>query len=397
MFDLGRLAALALLPALLGAADAAASTFETLYSFKGALDGGGAHGSPLIASDGKLYGTTDGGGGPKRFGTIYQLDLTTGAFATLYAFQDKADGQEPVGNLIEANGILFGTTFQGGTGGFGTFFGFDPTSKMLTVIRPFNDTVLGGHPTGRLAKIGSMIYGTNSVGGNVLRCNDPMIWGCGVAYSFDTSTGYRKVVHTFANAVDGANPYSGLTVDGSLLYGAANRGGKSGLGALFLLDPANGGVRVLHSFAATGDGATPYTAPVVVNGAVFGATAYGDSNQPCFSVSYRCGAIYRYDLGTGKLKNIHLFKGQADGSGPQGLVYAGGLLYGVTSLDGAFNGGTIFSIDPNTLAFKVVHAFRPATEGRAPVCCLVEHDGSLYGVTSAGGPQKTGTIFKFTP
>ncbi|HEY8098514.1 MAG TPA: choice-of-anchor tandem repeat GloVer-containing protein, partial [Methylobacter sp.] len=96
---------------------------STLYSFGGAPgDGSQPNGALLLASDGKLYGSTNAGG-VNNNGTIYQLN-TTGTEKVLHSFSGS-DGSNPYGQLIQArDGNLYGVTSNGGNFGNGTVFKF---------------------------------------------------------------------------------------------------------------------------------------------------------------------------------------------------------------------------------------------------------------------------------
>ena len=90
----------------------------------------------LIQYNGKLYGTTTGGGNsPKktnecissgRCGTIYKIDRF-GNERVIYRFTGDPDGANPEAALINEGGVLYGTTFWGGTSKFyGTLFRIFP-------------------------------------------------------------------------------------------------------------------------------------------------------------------------------------------------------------------------------------------------------------------------------
>src|ERR1700759_251085 len=67
------------------------------------------------------------------------------------------------------------------------------------------------------------------------------------------------VIHDFTG-VDGANPQSGLTIDGSAnLYGTTRDGGRQGLGTVFKLVQRGTGwvLTPLYSFSGGSDGAHP--------------------------------------------------------------------------------------------------------------------------------------------
>jgi uncharacterized repeat protein (TIGR03803 family) len=101
------------------------TTFETVYSFcqqTNCIDGALPWGPLTQGSDGNLYGVT-GTGGALGGGTIYRITMS-GVLTTLYSFTiNSADGWAPFGGLVEAMpGIFYGTTFSGGTFGYGTVF-----------------------------------------------------------------------------------------------------------------------------------------------------------------------------------------------------------------------------------------------------------------------------------
>lgn len=129
------------------------------------------------------------------------------------------------------------------------------------------------------------------------------------------------------------------------LYGAAQSGGAEGRGTLFRLDIDGSDFQVIRTFPAT---AIDSTTSLVVN---------------------------------------------ADGAGPSaGLIDGGdGFLYGVTNFAGTKGHGTIFSLDLTTLAYDVMHEF-DNTGGSRPLGELALFaDGRLYGTTSGGGTNASGT------
>jgi uncharacterized repeat protein (TIGR03803 family) len=95
---------------------------------------------------------------------------------------------------------------------------------------------------------------------------------------------------------------------------------------------------------------------------------------------------------------LHAFSG-ADGSLPVGRPIAGadGALYGVTSAGGAGQQGVLYRLSVHGV-FKILHAFTGAQDGGTPkVGLTLASDGTLYGVTSAGGAKGHGTLFRCTP
>jgi uncharacterized repeat protein (TIGR03803 family) len=71
-------------------------------------------GGLVLGSDGDLYGAA--GGGPNGVGAVYRLTPEGGQWkeTTLHDFT-REDGRNPNGPLLDFNGVLYGTTLNGGT------------------------------------------------------------------------------------------------------------------------------------------------------------------------------------------------------------------------------------------------------------------------------------------
>jgi uncharacterized repeat protein (TIGR03803 family) len=117
----------------------AAGSERVLHSF-GSGDDGAFPVASLTPANHALYGTTLGGGvSPKRMnqcispgvthetgyyrcGTIFKIDRF-GTESVIYRFGGDPDGANPEAGLLEAGGVLYGTTFWGGSDGYyGTVF-----------------------------------------------------------------------------------------------------------------------------------------------------------------------------------------------------------------------------------------------------------------------------------
>lgn len=87
------------------------------------------------------------------------------------------------------------------------------------------------------------------------------------------------------------------------------------------------------------------------------------------------------------------------GGAPSGALLrtADGSLYGASTSDGEFLGGTIFALEPNgpgTHQYSVLHDFRPP-EGAPPNGGLVLGPGGyFYGTARFGGSAGLGTVFR---
>lgn len=108
------------------ASSGASWMFNTLYDF---ATGGGGPVAPLTRdAAGNLYGTTllDGA---NRFGNVFKLSPSGGGwmYTDLYDFTGGSDGGEPMSTVVfDAQGNLYGTTYQGGTNNLGVVFEITP-------------------------------------------------------------------------------------------------------------------------------------------------------------------------------------------------------------------------------------------------------------------------------
>jgi uncharacterized repeat protein (TIGR03803 family) len=204
------------------------------YSFAGTPDGEDPQASLVRDAVGNLYGTTIYGGTAGGFGTVFKLDKT-GRLTLLHSFAGTPDGENPYAGLVgDSAGNGYGTTKYGGTaGGFGTVFKLDRTGKFA-LLHSFAGTPDGENPiSGLVLDPAGNIYGTTFYGGTL---------GYGSVFEIDTA-GKFTVLHSFNNSPDGANPMGGLTRDAAgNLYGTTSDGGDlscgfSGCGTVFKVTP----------------------------------------------------------------------------------------------------------------------------------------------------------------
>jgi uncharacterized repeat protein (TIGR03803 family) len=133
------------------------------------------------------------------------------------------------------------------------------------------------------------------------------------------------------------------------------------------------------------------------DGNFYGTTTSGGTNG--------WGTIFKITP-SGTLTTLHTFCARGYPCADGGETYAGlvqatdGNLYGVTTLGGANTWGMIFKITPDG-TFTTLYNFcsQPVcTDGSQPFAALVEAtDGNFYGTTSSGGANGYGTVFKVTP
>ena len=98
--------------------------------------------------------------------------------------------------------------------------------------------------------------------------------------------------------------------------------------------------------------------------------------------------------------NFSITKAFADwGKNPNGDLIQGsdGDFYGMTFTGGTYTYGSIFKITSAGVV-TILHQLNYATDGANPYGELTAgNDGNFYGMTSSGGTNGYGTIFKITP
>ena len=235
-----------------------------IYRFAGPPDGAGPEGA-LILERGKLYGTTNGGGGFSA-GTVFRVTLS-GKEKTLYSFGSKGDGENPSASLIEVNGTFYGTTYYGGKYQEGTVFKVTPSGDEK-VIHTFAGAPDGAFPLASLVDVGGTLYGTTRGGGT---------YGSSFEYGTVfriTTSGQENVIHSFGGSGDGVSPAASLIYVKDKLYGTTQFGGAAGHGTVFAIK-VSGREKVIHSFSGSPDGELPIANLVEAGGTLYGTTASG--------------------------------------------------------------------------------------------------------------------------
>lgn len=147
-----------------------------LHAFEGP-DGELPWATPVMDGDGNLYGTTVGGGEHNK-GAVFRLS-SRGNFKVLYSFTGGADGSGLQGGIIrDADGNLYGGTYEGGAFNKGTVFKITPKGKE-SVLYSFTGGQDGWNPSAApLSDSNGHLYGTTGYGGSCAGSTN----GCGVVF-----------------------------------------------------------------------------------------------------------------------------------------------------------------------------------------------------------------------
>jgi uncharacterized repeat protein (TIGR03803 family) len=333
-------------------------------------------------------------------------------FKTLYRFTGTPDGSGPFQtNFLDINGTLYGTTYGGGTFGYGTVFKLSLQGQE-TVLYSFTGGTDGSGPNAGLVRDSAgNFYGTTQNGGDLSCVLTGFPIGCGVVYKLDT-TGTQSVLYSFTGGTDGTLP-QGLVIDSAgNLYGETFYGGSQtcfggfGCGVVFKVDPS-GNETALYSFEDGADGAVPYGFVTRDSaGNLYGSTTLGGDFSSCSGAG--CGVVFKVDA-SGNETVLYTFTGGADGAVATGglLIDAKGNVYGTTSGGGdltcvgnPFNTdagcGVVFELTTSGTE-SVLYTFT-GVDGATPTLGLLrDSKGNFYGTTGYGGALNLGTVFELTP
>jgi len=376
-------------------------------------DGVNPGGGLISDSAGNFYGT-GGSGGANNLGTVFQLSPVSNGMTTLtvlYSFTGSGDGAYPVGDLVfDSSGNIYGVTQFGGnlnsacsSMGCGTVFELSPPIQpggpwTETVLYKFQGSPDGAEPGSGLVLDGfGSLYGTTKFGG--AQCS------CGTVFEISPTTmdGWTEtVLYLFGNNPDGSEPTASPVFDSAgNLYGTTSLGGQWGAGTVFQLAPPSqpGGPWtevVLHSLFANTDGRTP-TGGLTLNGSAIYGTASEDGPNGH-------GTVFRLfpsrnASGAWTFELVHSFGG-LDGSGPGGrLTFANpNTLYGTTEGGGSANSGTVFQISNSQgkVTETVLYTFAGGLDGSHPSAGLILLNFALYSTTPIGGKNNGGVVFRLS-
>jgi gliding motility-associated-like protein len=199
---------------------------------------------------------------------------------------------------------------------------------------------------------------------------------------------YTKLLDLTGNP-EGRTPSDALFSDGTFLYGTSYYDGTNGLGTIFRILPDGSGYVKLFDFAGITSGSYPVGSLISDGTFLYGMTEYGGT--------FDKGTVFKImPDGTGFAKLLD-FEGFTNGRDPYGsLICDGTFLYGMNTLGGTNNFGTIFKLKTDGTSYLKLLDFAGTSNGKYPQGSLISDGVFLYGMTWRGGTNDLGTIFKIT-
>lgn len=214
--------------------DPATGAERVLHSFGKTGDGASPF-AALLNVAGTLYGTTDLGGSSYYCGTVFSIGVNGKGEKVVHNFLNAqhGDGCNPFASLISVSGTLYGTTCCGG-GNFcghchGTLFSVDIASGAEQVLHKFGQAQDGSEPHAAVVDAQGVLYGTTDTGGGTSCVSG---FGCGTVFSFapSPSNPAYNVLYAFTGGKDGADPLDSPLYSHRAFYLTTVSGGKKGLG-----------------------------------------------------------------------------------------------------------------------------------------------------------------------
>ncbi len=190
---------------------------------------------------------------------------------------------------------------------------------------------------------------------------------------------------------NGEGPLGSLFFDGTFLYGMTSIGGSNNLGTIFKIKTDGTGYVKLLDFADTSNGSTPEGSLISDGTFLYGMTQKGGTKG--------FGVIFKIKPDGSGYTKLFDFANASNGAYPYGdLLYDGTFLYGMTSVGGTNGFGVIFKIKPDGTAYSLLLNFTGNANGSYPHGSLISDSTYLYGMTNAGGGSNDdGVIFKINP
>jgi uncharacterized repeat protein (TIGR03803 family) len=360
-------------------ATALPATFTKVFDF-GVGTGTNCLGRLIKAANNLVYGVTNAGGTGSN-GVIFSFDPATNTYATVANLAAGGFSGQWGGLLEDGSGVFVGLSLDGGSASSGALYRYSVATNTFTELVGFSFSN-GSVPRGRLLRASDgLFYGVTSTGG---------VNNKGVLFSFDPNTSTYQLRHSFGTGTGGDFPLGSLLEVGGKLYGTCSEGGNSGLGVIFEYTLSNGTLVKKVDLLAN-DGGAPRAGlfKPAGNPLCYLLTTSGGTNGK--------GSILTYLPGAGAATPVFQFS-TSTGSAPLGdlMQASNGLLYGTLSDDGTTGAGSLFSFNPSNNAF-VKLLDMDVLLGGVPCGDLIQlpSTNKLYGMAREGGTGAGGTLFSW--
>lgn len=274
------------------------NAYTLIREFDGTNDGSFPGCSPIIAANGLIYGTCQGGGANDT-GTIWSYNIGTSTFTKLQNFPSGTTVRIPVNKLTQhSNGKLYGIGTS--TSANNAIYVYDIGLNTITRTVNLNSlTTYGRVPPGAMVEAyNGKLYGVMTSGGTT--------GSRGVLFEYNPigdvyTKKYEFNINSDNRLTDPASELK-LSADRKILYGSCSLGGLSvssgsGFGGLFEYHVEDNRFDMLEVLGHDKLGFHPRDNMIFYNAdnKVYFLTKEG------YSIDKQAGAVCYYDITTGKI------------------------------------------------------------------------------------------------
>ena len=211
--------------------------------------------------------------------------------------------------------------------------------------------------------------------------------GNGSLFTFNTNGAVLTTIYSFTNANGGISSPNNVLVTSSKIYGTTELDGSNNVGMIYAVNTSGSAIAPLYNFHTAPDGYYPVGGLITVGTNLYGTASNGGTNSG--------GTIFSIGTNGAGYTILHWFTNSPDGDRPQSeLVLGGNTLYGTTTYGGTNGSGTIFALNTDGSGYRILYSFTNAPDGIYPYSGLALGAGVLFGTCSGGGTNTTGTIFE---
>tara|TARA_R110002049_G_scaffold159460_5_gene324439 strand:+ start:979 stop:3804 length:2826 start_codon:yes stop_codon:yes gene_type:complete len=337
----------------------------------GSINGGNAQAGLIKTSNGKYFGALNTINGSTH-GGIFEFRKDSNNLLVRTRFNYNKVGGQPVAKLFQAdNGLLYGSTIQGGEFGGGTVFEYSP----------FTNTI---------RKIADLYF---EVQAELIQASNRKLYGIGVIgrgliFEIDLDTDSFSIAYIFNTSQLNA-PIGKLTeASNGKLYGVAKAYLSGGVGGIYEYDISADTIIEHHLFITSFPGF--YSGGLVEsNGKLYGTNSTGGSNGR--------GTLYEFDFLTNTYSDKHHFDSSHRLANGNLLEVSNGVFFGITRSGGTSNRGIIYEYNLASNSFTTKSSFYSSTTGLNPVEGLIKgiNNNTYYGLSALGGANGFGVMYEF--
>ncbi|HZY82857.1 MAG TPA: choice-of-anchor tandem repeat GloVer-containing protein [Cyclobacteriaceae bacterium] len=343
------------------------SGFEKIADFPAAAS---MYRSNLVTIDDKVFGFNFGDEDSKPF--AYSVNSDGSDFEVIHTFDDQQDTGRIVSGLSRGtDNLLYGISQLNSVYGV-ALVKLSPGAPQSDQVLPISLQYPGGPASTPVQGDNNVWYTTSPYGGT---------GNGGFMFKFNSDGTAASKVKEFSQQADGQGVTGDLTLaSNGYLYGAISTSGLNSRGSLYRIKPDGSDFSIVRAFSAT-DGSMPYS------GVIEGPDGY------LYGTLMGNGVIYRIKKDGTDFSRVYTLT-PTDGSYMFcELVIIGNTIFATAAFGGTSSKGTIFKVNIDGSGFTKLHDFG-GSDGETPYAGLLLFNNALFGVTYKGGANNAGVVYK---